>query len=153
MTRMMGPGVPQTRQCSGEAEPPVLVTERGCAKLVTLNRVKALNSLNHDMVTRLQKQYLDWQSSPGDYIVMKGAGGKAFCAGGDIVAVAKETPQSGTSLRRDFFFDEYRLNYCIKMFPRPHVALLDGIVMGGGVGLYASPPFLSYTEVKFIFHS
>ena len=140
MCQMLGAGTAQVRLCSAAPEPPVLVEEKGEAKVITLNRPKGLNSLNHEMVQILQKRYNEWPSAePTSFIVMKGAGGKAFCAGGDIVAVAKETEDSPTKLRRDFFLDEYRLNHTIKTYPQPHIALLDGIVMGGGVGLYAHP--------------
>eukprot|EP01064_Diplonema_japonicum_P009708 TRINITY_DN17174_c0_g1_i2.p1 TRINITY_DN17174_c0_g1~~TRINITY_DN17174_c0_g1_i2.p1 ORF type:complete len:356 (+),score=97.50 TRINITY_DN17174_c0_g1_i2:105-1172(+) len=104
----------------------------GTKKVVTLNRPKALNSLNLNMVRILEKHYNQWVQDEGGCIIIKGAGGKAFCAGGDIVAVAQDTEGS---LRRDFFMEEYALNYKIKTYPMPHIAFLDGIVMGGGVGL------------------
>eukprot|EP00927_Polykrikos_kofoidii_P010778 TRINITY_DN14556_c0_g2_i1.p1 TRINITY_DN14556_c0_g2~~TRINITY_DN14556_c0_g2_i1.p1 ORF type:complete len:391 (-),score=71.32 TRINITY_DN14556_c0_g2_i1:397-1569(-) len=121
---------------SGDPNQSVIVEDVGSVRLITLNRPKALNALDYAMVKQLRPRYSQWikEHADGDQrvVVMKGAGGKAFCAGGDVVAIA--TDKEGT-LRRDFFRDEYRLNYAIKTLPFPHVALLDGIVMGGGVGL------------------
>eukprot|EP01061_Rhynchopus_euleeides_P013375 TRINITY_DN23361_c0_g1_i2.p1 TRINITY_DN23361_c0_g1~~TRINITY_DN23361_c0_g1_i2.p1 ORF type:complete len:373 (+),score=154.06 TRINITY_DN23361_c0_g1_i2:53-1171(+) len=130
MNAMLGPASRQVRLCSGSEEAPVLSKEYAKAKLISLNRPKDLNSLNLDMVRIMQKLYTQWAQEPESFIVIKGVG-RAFCAGGDVVAVAK----GDNTMRRDFFMEEYKLNYMIKMFPRPHVALLDGIVMGGGVGL------------------
>lgn len=119
-----------------DANQEVFVEEVGAARLITLNRPKALNALNFPMVKQMRPWYAQWVKDHKDgqsrIVVMKGAGGKAFCAGGDVVAIATDT--EGT-LRREFFPEEYRLNYAIKTLPFPHVALLDGIVMGGGVGL------------------
>ena len=74
-----------------------------------------------------------------------GAGEKAFCAGGDIRAVT-EAGKTGQPLAQEFFRDEYRLNHAIGVFPKPYVALIDGITMGGGVGLSVHSPFRVATE-------
>eukprot|EP00927_Polykrikos_kofoidii_P010776 TRINITY_DN14556_c0_g1_i1.p1 TRINITY_DN14556_c0_g1~~TRINITY_DN14556_c0_g1_i1.p1 ORF type:complete len:392 (-),score=77.72 TRINITY_DN14556_c0_g1_i1:377-1552(-) len=121
---------------AADANQSVIVEEVGAVRLITLNRPKALNALDYAMVKQMRPRYSNWIKEHTDgqprIVVMKGAGGKAFCAGGDVLAIA--TDKEGT-LRRDFFRDEYRLNYTIKTLSFPHVALLDGIVMGGGVGL------------------
>ena len=130
MKRSLQQGV---RYCSSVATEEVLVQAGSSAKLVTINRPKALNALNLSTVRELTKLYTGWLKSGEDFmIIIKGAGGKAFCAGGDIVSIA--TDDEG-SLKRDFFLEEYKLNYAIKTFPNPHIAILDGITMGGGVGL------------------
>eukprot|EP01062_Namystynia_karyoxenos_P058903 TRINITY_DN50359_c0_g1_i1.p1 TRINITY_DN50359_c0_g1~~TRINITY_DN50359_c0_g1_i1.p1 ORF type:complete len:390 (+),score=121.36 TRINITY_DN50359_c0_g1_i1:78-1247(+) len=127
-------------QCTPAAETEVLREDHGVVQLITLNRPKALNALNWSMVRTMRPWYTqwmeDWDGGKQRAVVMKGAGEKAFCAGGDVVSIAKDKPPEGTGeLRREFFRDEYRLNYAIKTLPFPHVAILDGIVMGGGVGL------------------
>eukprot|EP00659_Diplonema_papillatum_P016883 gene16883-25890_t len=119
------------RRCTSGAEDDILVEAFEDKRLVTLNRPKALNALNLNMVRILQKHYDEWAKTGKGRIILKGAGDKAFCAGGDVVAVAQDTEGS---LRRDFFFEEYKLNYTIKTYPLPHIAVMDGIVMGGGVG-------------------
>jgi len=120
------------------AEGALLVEDFGVTKLITLNREKALNALTWPMVKALQPLYDEWQRSQKGAcaIVMRGAGKKAFCAGGDVVGLAKDDPP-GT--RVHFFKEEYTLNYTIgnlmKQSGIPHIAILDGITMGGGVGL------------------
>eukprot|EP00760_Papus_ankaliazontas_P034490 PhM_4_TR7225/c0_g1_i1/m.79115/K05605/HIBCH; 3-hydroxyisobutyryl-CoA hydrolase len=114
----------------------ILVEDFGVTKVITLSREKALNALSWPMVTALQPLYEEWiaGSSPCA-IVLKGAGSKAFCAGGDVVGLAKDQPK-GT--RTHFFKEEYELNHTIGSLEGlgiPHVALVDGICMGGGVGV------------------
>ena len=95
------------------------------------------------MIRLLRPQLAAWAADPAIKAVMiEGAGDKAFCAGGDVVAIyhaIREERGSGapSPLTRDFFFEEYQLNAAIARFPKPYVALLHGITMGGGVGLSA----------------
>ncbi|WP_417666913.1 enoyl-CoA hydratase/isomerase family protein [Roseibium sp.] len=113
----------------------ILFEQRGHAGVVTLNRPKALNALNHPMVTALAKQLDDWASDDSiRHVVLTASGEKAFCAGGDIRKVydMKQTGEPGLA---EFFRDEYLLNAQIKAYPKPYISLIDGIVMGGGVGL------------------
>lgn len=113
----------------------ILFEQRGHAGFVTLNRPKALNALNHDMVRELTRQLGAWATDDSiRHVVVRGAGEKAFCAGGDIISLY-EGKQAGETDLTGFFFDEYLLNAQIKAFPKPYVALIDGIVMGGGVGV------------------
>ena len=120
-----------------EAE--ILFDVTGGVGVVTLNRPKALNALSLSMIREFYPKLGDWAESPDVHtVVIKGAGEKAFCAGGDVRAAWKAgMGDAGTdpSMTRDFFYEEYRLNHRIHTFPKPYVALLDGITMGGGVGL------------------
>lgn len=105
----------------------------GKAGVVTLTRPKALNAVNHRMVRALSAALAAWEKdSAVELVVIKGEG-RAFSAGGDILEVY-EAGRAGRP-KYDFFADEYRLNAHIERFPKPYVALIDGIVMGGGVGV------------------
>ncbi len=117
-------------------EPEVLVERRGSAGLLTLNRPKALNALTLTMVREMRRALDAWASDPAvTRVVVVGAGGRAFCAGGDI-RVLHDLGKAG---RHDealqFWREEYELNILIKRYPKPYVSLVDGIVMGGGVGV------------------
>jgi enoyl-CoA hydratase len=119
----------------------VLVNARGGVGLITLNRPKAINSLTHPMVNAITPVLADWADNDDIHTVLvDGAGDRGLCAGGDIVALyhsaRAEGPEKGRAAR-SFWYDEYRLNAQIGRFPKPYVALMDGIVMGGGVGVAA----------------
>lgn len=102
---------------------------------ITLNRPKALNALTLPMIREMIPQLAAWQEDAAvKAVVIRGAGDRAFCAGGDVRAVWQAGRQ-GESLTRDFFREEYRLNRMIHAFAKPYVALIDGVTMGGGVGL------------------
>ncbi len=117
------------------SEPEILFEQRGRMGLVTLNRPKALNALTHGMALALEKQLDLWRDDTSvGHVVVRGAGKKAFCAGGDIRHIY-EQGLAGDPHQIDFFRDEYRLNAGIKHYPKPYIALIDGIVMGGGVGV------------------
>ncbi len=100
---------------------------------ITLNRPQALHALNTDMCRRMSEAMTKWASDANVKMLMidHAEGTRGFCAGGDIRMVA----QSGRKAGEDFFRIEYTLNTQIKRFPKPHVALLDGVTMGGGVGI------------------
>ncbi len=120
----------------GDAD--ILFERRGVLGLITLNRPKALNALTHDMALLLERQLDLWRDDPGVAVVaIQGAGDKAFCAGGDIRALYDAGRSGGDNGRNNwqFYADEYRLNTKIKRYPKPYVSLMDGIVMGGGVGV------------------
>ncbi|XP_075686037.1 3-hydroxyisobutyryl-CoA hydrolase, mitochondrial [Rhinoderma darwinii] len=113
----------------------VLLAKHGCSGVITLNRPKALNALNLNMTRVIYRQLKLWEEDPETFLVIiKGTGGKAFCAGGDIIAIT-EAGKAGGSLAQDFFKEEYILNNAIGSFKKTYVALVDGITMGGGVGL------------------
>jgi enoyl-CoA hydratase len=110
---------------------------RGALGLITLNRPNALNALTHGMIQALSQQLDAWEAEAGVQVVaIQGAGDKAFAAGGDIRWLY-DNGQGGANGAQtfQFFADEYRLNAKIKRFPKPYVAIMDGIVMGGGVGV------------------
>ncbi len=103
--------------------------------LVTLNRPAALNALTLGMVRALDPLLAGYAADPGiRAVVIRGAGDKGFCAGGDIRALY-DSRARGESLTADFFREEYRLDRRIFTYPKPYIALMDGIVMGGGVGV------------------
>ena len=105
----------------------------GFAGVVTLNRPQALNALTHRMIKALSKALLAWEADASVKAVVVKAEGRAFCAGGDLMQVYESR---GTGMPPiGFFADEYRLNAAIARFPKPYVSLIDGIVMGGGVGI------------------
>ncbi|MCV7418649.1 enoyl-CoA hydratase/isomerase family protein [Mycolicibacterium litorale] len=115
----------------------VLVTVENGVGLVTLNRPKAINSLTHGMVTALANALHSWASDDTVHtVLLDGAGERGLCAGGDVVALYHSAKAGGADARR-FWFKEYQLNAYIGHYPKPYVALMDGIVMGGGVGVSA----------------
>jgi len=118
----------------------VLLETRGPVGLVTLNRPRALNALDLGMIRTLHPQLEAWaRDAAVRAVVIRGAGGRAFCAGGDVRAVALSldapTPEGQQPLSRAYFREEYALNHLIHTFPKPFIALVDGICMGGGLGL------------------
>ena len=113
----------------------VLISTEGAVGRVRLNRPKAIHALTKAMCDTISQALLGWRGDPGvEAVVIDHAEGRGFCAGGDVVMLAR----SGASDGRDadaFFAAEYRLNHLLFTFPKPTVAILDGITMGGGVGL------------------
>uniref|UniRef100_A0A8C4ZX80 3-hydroxyisobutyryl-CoA hydrolase n=1 Tax=Gadus morhua TaxID=8049 RepID=A0A8C4ZX80_GADMO len=131
---------------SSASAPEVLLEKVGRAGVITLNRPKAMNALNLTMTRLLYPQLKEWETDEQtDIVIIKGAGGRAFCAGGDIIAVT-EAGKSGDPLAQDFFREEYVLNNTIGMYKKPYIALIDGITMGGGVGLSVHGRFRVATE-------
>lgn len=118
------------------AEPEILFERRGAAGIVTLNRPQALNAVTHGMVRALAAQLAAWARDPAvTRVLVTAMGGRAFSAGGDIRALY-ELGRAGRHDRAlQFWREEYTLNTLIKRYPKPYVALIDGIVMGGGVGI------------------
>ena len=109
--------------------------EDGDLGIITLNRPAVLNSLNHDMIVAMHGKLKEWM--PADHIkavVIRAAEGRAFCAGGDL-RLTYDRARHHDPLMTEFFSDEYQLNRCIHHYPKPYIALLDGITMGGGVGV------------------
>ena len=108
---------------------------KGDIGLITLDRPQALNALNHAMITAISAQLTVWATSPLiKAVIIHSSNRKAFCAGGDIRAIY-ELGRGDNAAVQHFFADEYRLNYQIATYPKPYVALLNGITMGGGAGL------------------
>jgi len=117
-------------------EPEILFDRRGTAGLVTLNRPQALNAVTLGMVRLFTRQLREWAADPSiARVVVQAAGGRAFSAGGDIRALYDLGRAGRHAEMLPFWREEYVLNATIKRYPKPYVALIDGIVMGGGVGL------------------
>jgi len=107
----------------------------GNVGLITLTRPQALNALNYMMLNALSNQLDEWEAANHiKAVVIRSGGGRAFCAGGDV-RNAYEHKMSGDPALSLFFRDEYRLNRHIHHYLKPYIALIDGIVMGGGVGI------------------
>ncbi|NWS89963.1 HIBCH protein, partial [Toxostoma redivivum] len=133
-----------SKQTDSAAE--VLLEKKGGAGIITLNRPKALNALNMSMIQQIYPQIKTWEQDPETFlIIIKGAGGKAFCAGGDVRALT-EAGKAGDKMTQDFFRREYRLNNAVGTCKKPYVALIDGITMGGGVGVSVHGHFRVATE-------
>lgn len=114
----------------------VLIRKDRKAGRITLNRPQALNALNRDMARAIDSALVAWRDDPEVALVIIDAEGeRAFCAGGDIAAVYHAALQGDHQSGRDFFRDEYVMNARIAGFPKPVVALMQGFVMGGGVGI------------------
>ncbi|MEU8519997.1 enoyl-CoA hydratase/isomerase family protein [Streptomyces sp. NBC_01216] len=127
-------------------EPHVLLDTRGRAGFITLNRPKAINALTHAMVRRIDEALTVWEDDPAvETIVITGAGERGLCAGGDIRAIHDDA-RGGGSASVGFWRDEYRLNARIARYGKPYVAFMDGIVMGGGVGVSAHGSVRVVTE-------
>ncbi|WAC92717.1 enoyl-CoA hydratase/isomerase family protein [Mycobacterium sp. Aquia_213] len=116
--------------------------------LITLNRPKAINSLNQTMVDVLSPLLARWENDDAvRAVVLSGAGERGLCAGGDVVAVYHSARKDGVETRK-FWRDEYLLNGQIGRFAKPYVSLMDGIVMGGGVGVSAHGSVRVVTETS-----
>ena len=123
-----------TTETAATAE--VLFDVAGGVGRIVLNRPKAMNALTLGMIRAMDAKLRAWAADPAvRAVVVEGAGDRAFCAGGDIRALfdARNTP--GSTYHRDFYGEEYILNRLIYRFPKPYIALVDGVVMGGGVGV------------------
>jgi enoyl-CoA hydratase/carnithine racemase len=129
----------------------IIIETRGCAGLITLNRPQALNALSLAMVRQITTALLEWKAQPAIKLVAIRGMGKnpahatdstapafapfgSFCAGGDI-RFFYQAALAGNPALEDFFTEEYALNYLIHTYPKPTIAFMDGIVMGGGMGL------------------
>ncbi|KAK4148171.1 ClpP/crotonase-like domain-containing protein [Dichotomopilus funicola] len=116
---------------------------------IELNRPRKYNALNGSMIRKIAPRLIEWHKSDmANVIVMKGAGDKAFCAGGDVAQLAewnKEGPE-GQAKSVEYFAQEYQLDHMIATYQKPYVAFMDGITMGGGVGLSIHAPIRIATE-------
>ena len=112
--------------------------------VITLDRPKALNSLSLDMVRALTAALLAWRDDAAiDAVVIGSSSEKALCAGGDIRffhEAGHASPTGGSALLEDFFTEEYALNHLIHFYDKPYVSLMDGVVMGGGMGIAQGGP-------------
>ncbi|TFD68942.1 enoyl-CoA hydratase/isomerase family protein [Cryobacterium ruanii] len=117
------------------AEGEVLLQRDGQLARIVLNRPKALNALTHDMIRSIAAALTEWADDDEvETVLLTGSGDRALCAGGDIVSIYRDADADPDENAR-FWADEYTLNAQIKRYPKPFVALMDRIVLGGGVGL------------------
>lgn len=118
----------------------VLFEVKNHVGIITLNRPRVLNSLNTNMVKAIYSQLKEWERKCS-MVIVQGAGDKAFCAGGDVVFAT-----SNKDAGKDFFRHEYKMNYLIGTYRIPYISLLDGVTMGGGVGISVHGPYRVATE-------
>ncbi|CAN6461565.1 unnamed protein product [Victoria cruziana] len=126
----------QTNQAKdGNLDDQVLVEGRSYSRTAVLNRPSSLNALTTTMAVRLKKLYEAWEDNPDiGFVVMKGSG-RAFSAGGDVVALYRLVGEGKYDACKEFFDKLYSFIYLLGTYMKPHVALLDGITMGGGAGV------------------
>jgi len=128
-------------------EAPVLFSQDGPVGRILLNRPKALNALDLVMVDMMMAQLKSWEQDPSvKVVVIEGAGEKAFCAGGDIRGLYDARQVDDEEMLDAFYRREYHLNHYIATYPKPYIALMDGITMGGGVGVSVHGRFRIVTE-------
>ncbi|KAK6463182.1 mitochondrial enoyl-CoA hydratase [Scheffersomyces coipomensis] len=125
----------------------VLFQNKNSARIINLNRHKKLNSLNTKMVNLITPRLLEYsKSSSNNVVILTSDSPKGLCAGGDVAECAVQILEGNPGYGSDFFQQEYNLNYLISTYNKPYVALMDGITMGGGVGLSVHAPFRIATE-------
>jgi enoyl-CoA hydratase/carnithine racemase len=148
-----------SKASAADLEKTLRTVQEGNCLIVELNRPKALNALSIEMCLEMKDllQYqINGESSSVGAFIMKGVGGKAFCAGGDVKSIWQELIDNGPPsdeiiggkglLHSDFFRDEYIMDYMLGTSLRPQISLWDGIVMGGGVGISMLGAFRVATE-------
>jgi enoyl-CoA hydratase len=124
----------------------VLITTEQRVGRIRLNRPKAIHALTTEMCEVMSEALLKWRTDDNvECIVIDHAEGRGFCAGGDVVMIARSGSQDAAEAKR-FFFAEYRLNHLLFTYPKPTVAIMDGITMGGGVGISLPCDFRIATE-------
>ncbi|UXS42345.1 enoyl-CoA hydratase/isomerase family protein [Agrobacterium tumefaciens] len=129
-----------------EADAQVIVEKRGGAGIIRLNRPKAINSLTLPMVRDLFQALQRFEEDAGvSCVVLTGEGDRGLCAGGDV-RIIHDLGKAGDPQVLDFWREEFPLNYRIARFGKPYIALMDGIVMGGGVGISAHGSHRIVTE-------
>src|SRR5690606_37268890 len=103
---------------------------------ISLNRPKALNALTTAMCEAISAALLEWRDDPDvQAVILDHAEGRGFCAGGDVAMVRRSVIEDGGEAGRAFFRAEYQMNHLLFTYPKPIVAFMDGVTMGGGVGL------------------
>ncbi|WP_296598768.1 enoyl-CoA hydratase/isomerase family protein [Phenylobacterium sp.] len=128
------------------SEPEVICRVEGRVGRITLNRPQAIHALTTNMCRLMTDALLAWRDDPAvELVLLDHSGERGFCAGGDIRMLAESGAGDGR-LAREFFFVEYRLNHLLFNYPKPRVAIMDGITMGGGVGLSRPCRFRVATE-------
>ena len=126
-------------------------SENGNTAIITLNRPNNLNALNYEMIISIEECLKNINKNKNiKLIIFKGEGDKAFCAGGDVKSFYEENLTNINKLRKNFFYREYKLNYLIKKYKKPIISFVNGICMGGGVGIAMHSSIVIVSEnVKF----
>ncbi len=121
---------------SDATEPTIIARREGAAGTLLMNRPKTLNALDLDMIRGFQSALDAWSTDPAvALIIVEGAGGKAFCAGGDVRRVREQAIAGDAAAIESFFAEEYAVNRGIATIGKPWVSLIDGVCMGGGIGV------------------
>ena len=127
-------------------DPEVLVERAGRLGHIVLNRPAAINALTHPMVLAIAAAMREWGSDDSvETVLLTGAGERGLCAGGDIVGIY-DSAKSGGDEAASFWADEYELNTLMAHYPKPYLAIMDGVVLGGGVGVSAHGSVRVVTE-------
>ncbi|CAO1599092.1 3-hydroxyisobutyryl-CoA hydrolase [Xanthoria calcicola] len=141
---------PDFKEQPGDDPDDVLFNTLYGVRTIQLNRPKKYNALNGSMIRKIIPRLKEYQKSAlASIIIIGGAGPKAFCAGGDVSQLAKdiaENGETGQATSKSYFGLEYKLDHLIATYPKPYIAYLDGITMGGGVGLSVHAPIRIATE-------
>ena len=128
-------------------QPYVIARRDGRAGRILLNRPAALNALDLPMIRAVAAALAEWRDDPAVHlVVIEGAGERAFCAGGDIRALRQHQLDGDRPPIDTFFAEEYALNAAVATYPKPYVALIDGVCMGGGIGVSVHAPYRVTTE-------
>ncbi|CAG9863680.1 unnamed protein product [Phyllotreta striolata] len=137
---------PAQRKMSAQTQQDDVILKEQCkAGIIVLNRPKALNALNLSMIEKILPSLKQWECDKS-LVIVKGAGEKAFCAGGDVKTVILEGMAGRREVGFEFFKKEYFMNGLIGCYKIPYIAIIDGIVMGGGVGLSVHGKYRVATE-------
>lgn len=133
------------RQAQGDRE--ILLHRHGAVGHISLNRPKALHALTQAMCEAMSAQLLSWREDDGvEAVIIDHAEGRGFCAGGDVMLVRRSALEDSGEAGRAFFHAEYRLNHLMFTYPKPIVAFMDGVTMGGGVGISQPAKYRVATE-------
>jgi enoyl-CoA hydratase len=124
------------RQPNGGCVSDLIVRTNGICGRITLNRPRALNAMTLDMVLEMSNALGTWaRDAKVEFVLVDGAGDRGLCAGGDVRAIYNYAISGDIRSVESFFREEYRLNYLIARYPKPYISLMDGVVMGGGLGI------------------
>jgi len=125
----------------------ILARRSGAVAHLSLDRKRAINALTADMIEALTRALLEWRDDPSiAAVLLDHAEGRGFCSGGDVAEVRRSVLEDGGETGRAFFMAEYRLNHLLFTFPKPVIAFMDGVTMGGGVGLALPARYRIATE-------
>ena len=139
--------LPVPKELATDEPDDVLFNSLYGVRTIELNRPQKLNSLNGSMARKIIPRLREWEKSQmANVIIVAGAGTKAFCAGGDVAELAQNNTAEGQRAASEYFALEYQLDHLIATYSKPYVAIMDGITMGGGVGLSVHAPFRIATE-------